>query len=302
MTTTPQLPAGVVGFLDGAPLADAGVSLFDRGFLYGDGVFEVLRTYRGQPFRLEEHLGRLALSARHVGITVPVSNARWIAEVHSALAARGDAESVLRLALTRGVGPAGIDPALATTPTRLTLASPLPASTPALYQRGVTVALCTVDRAVPRAGMISLAGAKSSNYQLHIVALRDARVRGFDDALLLSSDGALLESTAANVFLVSDGRLVTPSLDCGPLDGITRAEVIAAARTLGLVVTESRLDASELWTADEVFLTSSVRELVPVVRVDEHEVGDASPGPLTRRLHAAFRQRTPLAGAPLPWA
>lgn len=142
---------------------------------------------------------------------------------------------------------------------------------------------------------------KSCNYQLHILALRDARGRGFDDALLVSSDGALIESTSANVFVVSGAELRTPSLDSGPLEGITRAEVLSIARELRVPVTCARLDASDVWTADEVFLTSSVREIVPVVRVDDHEVGDATPGPLTRRLHAAYRARTPLADEAPPW-
>lgn len=298
-----KTPAGAVGLLDGRPLADGGVSVFDRGFLYGDGVFEVLRTYRSEPWRLEEHLGRLMLAARRVGITVPISNARWISEVHSVLSERpAGSDSVLRLALTRGVGSPGLDPSLATVPTRLTLATPLPALPASLYQRGLSVTLTTVDRATPRAGMLSLSGLKSSNYQLHILALRDARGRGFDDALLLSSDGALIESTSANVFVVSGAELRTPSLESGPLDGITRAEVLSIARELGVATVCPRLDPSDLWTADEVFLTSSVRELVPVVRVDDHEVGDGAPGPLTRRLHAAYRARTPLGGEALPWA
>jgi len=296
-----KTPAGAVGLLDGRPLADGGVSVFDRGFLYGDGVFEVLRTYRSEPWRLEEHLGRLTLAARRVGITVPISNARWIAEVRAVLSERpAGSDSVLRLALTRGVGSPGLDPSLATVPTRLTLATPLPALPASLYQRGQSATLTTVDRATPREGMLSLSGVKSSNYQLHILALRDARGRGFDDALLLSSDGALIESTSANVFVVSGLELRTPSLESGPLDGITRAEVLSIARELGVATVCSRLDASDLWTADEVFLTSSVRELVPVVRVDDHEVGDGAPGPLTRRLHAAYRARTPLAGDGLP--
>ena len=299
---TTKTPAGAVGLLNGHPLADGGVSVWDRGFLYGDGVFEVLRTYRAQPWRLEEHLGRLALGARRVGITVPISNARWIAEVHAVLGARpAGADSVLRLALTRGVASPGIDPSQASVPTRLTLATPLPPLLPTLYQRGLRLALTTIDRATPRVGMVSLAGVKSANYQLHILALRDAQGRGFDDALLLSSDGALLESTTANVFLVSAGHLRTPAIECGPLEGITRAEVLSIARDLGIPTTTERLGASDVWTADEVFLTSSVRELVPVVQVDDHEVGDTSPGPLTRRLHAALRARTPLAGAALPW-
>ena len=296
-----KTPAGAVGLLDGRPLADGGVSVFDRGFLYGDGVFEVLRTYRSEPWRLEEHLGRLTLAARRVGITVPISNARWIAEVRAVLSERpAGSDSVLRLALTRGVGSPGLDPSLATVPTRLTLATPLPALPASLYQRGLSATLTTIDRATPREGMLSLSGVKSSNYQLHILALRDARGRGFDDALLLSSDGALIESTSANVFVVSGLELRTPSLESGPLDGITRAEVLSIARELGVATVCSRLDASDLWTADEVFLTSSVRELVPVVRVDDHEVGDGAPGPLTRRLHAAYRARTPLAGDGLP--
>jgi branched-chain amino acid aminotransferase len=200
-----------------------------------------------------------------------------------------------------GVGSPGLDPALAPVPTRLTLATPLPALPPSLYRAGVRAALTTIDRATPRPGVLTLAGVKSLNYQLNILALREARGRGLDDALLVSSDGALVEATGANVFVVSGGALRTPSLECGPLDGITRADVLAVARGLGLAATAARLDPSDVWTADEIFLTSSVREVVPVVQVDDHEVGDGAPGPLTRRLHAAFRALTPLAGAPLPW-
>ncbi len=295
-------PSDVIGLLDGRPLTEGGVSPFDRGFLYGDGVFEVLRTYGGRPWRLEEHLGRLALAARRVGITVPVSNARWISEVDAVLSGRPHrSESVLRLALTRGVGPPGVDPALASIPTRLTLATPLvaPASTP--YQRGLRAAVLTVDRATPRDGVLSLAGVKSSNYQLHILALREARLRGCDDALLFSTDGTLIEATAANVFLVSDGALLTPPLESGPLPGITRAEVLSVATELGLSTSEVRLAAHDVWTADEVFLTSSVRELVPVVWVDDHEVGDGTPGAVTRRLHRGLRARTQWAGYAMPW-
>lgn len=295
-------PSDVIGLLDGRPLTEGGVSSFDRGFLYGDGVFEVLRTYGGQPWRLEEHLGRLALAARRVGITVPISNARWIAEVQDVLRARPDrSESVLRLTLTRGVGPPGIDPALASVPTRLTLATPLLAPAPTLYQRGLRATVLTVDRATPRDGVLSLAGVKSSNYQLHILALREARLRGYDDALLFSTDGALIEATAANVFLVSDGALLTPSLDSGPLPGITRAEVLSVATELGLATSSVRLAAHDVWTADEVFLTSSVRELIPIVWVDDHEVGDGAPGAITRKLHRGLRARTPWAGSAMPW-
>jgi branched-chain amino acid aminotransferase len=297
-----EVSSDAVGMIDGAALRERGVSPFDRGFLYGDGVFEVLRTYRGEPWRLEEHLGRLALAARRVGITVPISNARWIAEVRAVLAARpAGSDSVIRLALTRGVGLPGIDPSHAPVPTRLTVATPLPTLAPDLYQRGVRAALTVVDRATPRPAMLSLSGVKSCNYQLHILALREAQGRGFDDALLVSSDGALIEATAANVFILQAGRLRTPALESGPLDGITRAELLVAAASLGLPATCERLDPSDVWTADEVFLTSSVREVVPVVMVDEHEVGDGTPGPVTRILHAAFRARTPLAGGLLPW-
>jgi branched-chain amino acid aminotransferase len=300
---TSWTPIGAVGRLNGEPLDDRGVSLFDRGFLYGDGVFEVLRTYRGQPWRLAEHLARLARAARHVGISLPISPDHWIAEVDSVLRARPTGEdSVLRLALTRGIAPPGIDPTRALAPTRLTLATPLPAVDPAIYREGLRAALLTIDRSTPRSDMISLGGVKSSNYQLHILALREARVRGFDDALLLSSDGALLESTSANVFVVTAGHLRTPSLDSGPLDGITRAEVLSIAHDLGLPRSSERLGALDLWVADEVFLTSSVRELVPIVRVDDHMIGAGRPGPVFRRLHAAYRARTGSAGEPDPWA
>jgi branched-chain amino acid aminotransferase len=167
-----------------------------------------------------------------------------------------------------------------------------------LYVSGARLATVTTQRATDAT---SGAGAKSSNYLANLLALRLARQQGAHEALIVSGDGTVLEGASSNVFVVSSGRVATPDAGGGILAGITREHVIEAARDMGVPVEERRVMLTDLWTADEVFITSSLRELMPVVQVDDHEVGSGRPGDITRRLHRAFRARTPVAGAALPW-
>lgn len=279
---------------------DVRVSPLDRGFSLADGVFEVLRTYRGEPFALEAHLARLRLGADRLGIPSPPAS-RWVAEVRSTLAAAANPESYLRLVLTRGVSPPGMLPSADVSATRLVLAAPLSLPRQGVYQTGTSAATLVLARSTESPARFGLGGVKALGYTLNVAALRHARSRGFDDALLISSDGALLEATSANVFVVEAGSIFTPSLDAGILPGITRALILADASSAGFTIEERRLSTSDLWTGDEVFLTSSVRELVPVVRIDEHTVGEGSPGPITRALHRRLRRSTPGAADPMPW-
>lgn len=276
------------------PATEARVSVLDRGLLYGDGVFEVLRTYAGIPFCLEEHLGRLRASASRIGLTLPVPIARLRREVAELLDASGFAEAHLRILVTRGVGDLGVVPSNVRDPTRIVIAHRLLAPPAERYTHGVRV--MTVSLGTPSV----LAGTKTLNYLPNVVWSLQARHAGFDDALLVSGN-VLVEGATANVFVVVGSALRTPALDDGALPGVTRTEVIRVARASGYSVQETRVTLTDLWTADEVFLTSSVRELVPVVQVDDHVVGNGVPGPITRALHRAYRAATPLAEAPMPW-
>jgi branched-chain amino acid aminotransferase len=280
------------------PPEEARISVFDRGFLYGDGVFEVLRTYRGIPFALEEHLGRLQRSARLVAISLPVPIGTIRREIETTLREAGNPESYIRVVVTRGSGDIGLDTALARDPLRVVIVQPLTTPPRELYVSGARLATVTTQRATDAT---SGAGAKSSNYLANLLALRLARQQGAHEALIVSGDGTVLEGASSNVFVVSSGRVATPDAGGGILAGITREHVIEAARDMGVPVEERRVMLTDLWTADEVFITSSLRELMPVVQVDDHEVGSGRPGDITRRLHRAFRARTPVAGAALPW-
>ncbi|XXT20401.1 aminotransferase class IV [Sorangium sp. So ce429] len=299
---------------------EARVSVYDRGFLYGDSVFETIRTYGGEPFALDEHLARLERSAERIAIALPIPRdelgreVRALIQAATAAGASAEAgaaaplESYVRVMLTRGSGPLGLDPALAGAPLRVILVEPLKPLPGALYRDGISVITTRTQRAGDAAP-----GAKISNYLESLLALREARAAGAHEALILDPSGHVVEGTTSNVFLVErrppahEGAedpghlLITPPKDAGILVGITRANVIDVAGELGMPVCCEPVTMSRLLAAEEVFITSSLREIVPVVRVDAHLVGAGAPGPRTRALHAAFREKVGLGKAPLPW-
>jgi branched-chain amino acid aminotransferase len=271
------------------------VSVYDRGFLYGDSVFETIRTYAGAPFALDEHMDRLARSAERVGIALPIPVAEFGAEVMRAIAAAANAESYARAMLTRGSGPVGLDPALAERPLRAVLVEPLTLPPASHYRDGVAVITVRTERAADAAQ-----GAKVGNYLASLLALRAAREAGAHEALIIDQGGRVVEGTTSNVFVVKLGALITPPEETGILPGITRARLLAIAAEERLAVRLEPLAISDLHDADEIFLSSSIREVLPVVRVDGRTIGDGAPGPVTRRMHAAFRRRVGL-GGPMPW-
>lgn len=284
--------------IDGSIVApeDAKVSVYDRGFLYGDSVFETIRTYGGEAFALDEHIERLFRSAERVAITMPASREQIASEVRRSIASAGNAESYARVMLTRGSGPLGLDPSLASSPLRVIMIEPLTPLPASLYRDGVSVVTVRTERPGDAA-----MGAKVGNYLASLLALRAAKEAGAHEALIVNAAGHVVEGTTSNVFAVQGGGLVTPPEQAGILPGITRAFLLATAAELGVPVTFALLTPEETARSEEVFVSSSLREVLPVVKVDELVVGDGRPGRMTRDLHAAFRRRAGLASAPLPW-
>jgi len=277
--------------IDGRPTTaeSAKVSVFDRGFLYGDSVFETLRTYDGRPFALEQHLNRLARSAARVFIELPVSLAQLGREIASAVVGAGNAESYVRVSITRGVGESlGLDPGLARHPLRVVIVTPLKSPPADVYRDGVTAITHHAARATDGS---SAAGAKLGNYLPAVLASRALGAAGAAEALLVDGRGAVIEGATSNVFAVlSDGTLVTPPENDGILLGITRETALSVAAQLGIPIRIESLPLGALLGASEVFISSSIRELVPVVRVDSTTIGDGRPGPITQRLLSHFRE------------
>jgi branched-chain amino acid aminotransferase len=302
--------SGVVA-IDGVvvPPEHALVSVYDRGFLYGDAVFEVLRTYAGVPFALAEHMRRLARSAARVLIPMPIDEGAFAAEVSGVIelarASHGPRDYYARIMLTRGSGPLGLDPDLAEHPLRVVLVQPVHPPSREAYAAGIALVTVATKRATDDT---AAAGAKVSNYLASLLAVREAKLRGAAEALIVDARGDVVEGASSNVFIVlaavsSAARpvLVTPPEDAGILPGITRAAVLEVARELGFEVRLERLRAEDLYAAAEVFVTSSIREILAATRVDGHVVGAGVPGPVCRALHRAFRVNVGLGDGPMPW-
>lgn len=265
---------------------EALISVFDHGFLYGDGVYETLRTYEGRFFMLQPHLARLQRSARLIGLTIPIPESQWPALLRESLDRNGLPDAHLRITISRGEGDLGLDPALCPRPTVVIMAKPVIRYPDRLFQEGVALALVTVRRNLPAALSPQI---KSLNFLNNILAKREAAEAGAFDALMLSGEGWLTECTTSNVFLVRQGRLCTPSADCGILEGITREVVMTLAREQGLTVDEGRYPAEALDDAEEAFLTNTSMEIMPVRAINGRAVGAGRPGPVTLRLRGVFR-------------
>jgi branched-chain amino acid aminotransferase len=274
---------------------EAKVSVYDRGFLYGDSVFETLRTYGGVLFAVDEHMRRLQRSAALTGMGLPVPTEQIAEETRRAVELGGNAESYARVMITRGTGPLGLDPELAVDQMRVVLVEPLEMPAAAKYQKGISAACVQTVRASDAAS-----NAKLGNYLASALALREARDRGAKEALIVDREGRVVEGTTNNIFMVQGGVLLTPPLELGLLDGITRSHVLEIANELEIEIRYEALSPAGVAESDEVFLTSSIREVMPVVEVDGSAIGDGKPGSMTRRLHRAFRARVGLADQ-LPW-
>lgn len=286
--------------IDGVRADDPRVSVYDRGFLYGDSVFEVIRTYGGKPFGLDEHVARLHRSAAKIAMDLPWTEAALLAEIEGAVREAGYPESYIRVIVTRGVGKLGLDPDLADVPTRVVMIHPLTLPPLPVYRDGVAVFVVDSVRATDGT---AAEGAKSSNYLANLLALREAKKQGCYEPVFVH-DGQVLEGGTSNVFAVEGDTLVTPP-ERRILGGITRRHVLAAAPSLGLEVKVEPVSLARFRSADELFLTSTVREIVPIVRIVEgtgpSTVGTGAPGRTTRAIHEAFRRHVGATTSPMPW-
>lgn len=280
MTTRVYLNGEIVG------AERAVVSVFDRGFLYGDSVFEVLRTYGGKPFAWAAHWERLLGSAAHLGIDIVWDRENATAALKATLDEGVNAESYVRIVVTRGAGEIGLDPDLATTPTHVIIVKELSSPPTELYERGCKLKIVSTQRS--QAGVDPRA--KSGNYLSSIQALREARAAGDYEAIMKNAEGALCEGSSSNIFVVRRGEVATPPVAAGILEGITRRTVLAICKRRGVAARERVLRPEDLYEADEAFITSSIREVMPVTSCDDHAIATGRPGRLTRDIADAYRR------------
>ena len=272
---------------------DAVIPVLDHGFLYGEGVYETLRTYNQRPFLLDRHLRRLRKSAEMISLRVPLTDDQFdarIAETERTAAARvgeRSSEWYIRILLTRGVGELTYDPAACSTPSVVVMVKPFEPPRPEAYERGVTVALVSIVRNHPGALNPLI---KSNNLLNNALAMQEATRRGAFEGVMRNYRGELSECTQSNLFVVKNGQALTPPLESGLLAGITRELVVELGRAEGIPVCEAVLRDDDLFEADEAFLTGTTRELLPITRVDDRVIGNGQPGLITRRLLEAFRR------------
>jgi len=269
------------------PACEASISVFDHGLLYGDGVFEGIRFYQGQPFRLQEHLRRLADSAAAIRLTIPYTQEALIQAVADIIDAFSEPEGYLRLIVTRGTGPLGLNPEPCTQPGVILIADRLSMIDERKRQRGARLIIAST-RCLPADGLDGRI--KSLNYLNNILARMEAAQAGADEAVLLNQNSYVAEGSADNIFVVHDGHLLTPRPIDGALQGITRGVVMALASDNEIPVTACALTPYDLYTADECFLTGTGAELIPVREVDGRPV-HCCPGPIFSLLAEAFADR-----------
>jgi branched-chain amino acid aminotransferase len=271
---------------------EAVVSVFDHGFLYGDGIYETLRSYGHRLFMRDQHLARLQRSAEAIGLKIP--DLDWPALLREAMT-RNDvgndrSDAYIRITISRGTGEIGLDPALCPRPTTVIMAKPLIPPSPEHYGKGVSLIVARTRRNLPSALDPQI---KATNFLNNILAKREALAAGAFDSVLLNWKSHLTECTVSNLFFVHAGRLCTPSLSSGILDGITRNFILTLAREEGITVDEREFTVDDLRLADECFLSNTSMEVMPATTLDGRAIGDGKPGSMTQTLHRQFvNQRT----------
>lgn len=274
----------------------ATISVWDHGFLYGDGVFEGIRVYNGRVFQLDEHLRRLSDSAKAVALTIPLAHNELKAAILETCRRNELLDGYIRVVVSRGKGDLGLDPRKCVKPTLIVIADKIKLYPEELYRSGLRITIASTRKTHPEALNGNI---KSLNYLNNILAKIEATRAGADEAVLLSSQGFVTECTSENIFVVKGGVLHTPPPALGILVGVTRNVVIRLAKADGILVQESLLTTHDLYVADEIFLTGTGAELIGVVDVDGRAVGEGVPGPMTQRLLHSFRDLTKKEGVPV---
>ena len=276
-------------YIDGEflPKAEAKVSVFDHGLLYGDGVFEGIRSYNGRVFKLDEHLERLYDSAKSIMLQIPIPIETMKERVLETLRLNHLREAYIRLVVTRGVGDLGLDPDKCPTPSIIIIADKIALYPPKFYEEGLEIVTVSIRRNYAEAINPRI---KSLNYLNNILAKIEGKQAGAEEVLMLNAEGYVVECSGDNIFWVKNEVLVTPPVHMGILEGVTRNSVIDLAREAGMQVEERVFTRHDLYIADEIFLTGTAAEVIPVVKVDQRVIGDGQPGKVTQKLIAAFRQ------------
>lgn len=268
---------------------DAKISVYDHGLLYGDGVFEGIRSYGGKAFRLQEHLDRLWYSAKAIWLEVPMTKEQLGRDIKRMLKTNGIEDGYIRVIVTRGSGTLGLDPNRCSDPQVIIIADSISLYPKELYEKGLAIVTVSTMRNHPAALSPRV---KSLNYLNNILAKIEGLQAGCIEALMLNHKGEVAECTGDNIFLVRNGRVLTPPNEAGILEGITRDAVMTLAREASYEMVESPLTKHDVYIADECFLTGSAAEVVPVVKVDSRTIGDGIPGPITRELMQRFHKLT----------
>lgn len=276
--------------------AEAKISVFDHGLLYGDGVFEGIRFYNGRIFRLEEHIRRLSDSAKAILIELPWTQEEICRFTCETVAANGLKDGYIRLVVTRGSGGLGLNPYLCPRPSMFIIASTIQLYPEEYYTNGLSIITCATRRPAPGALMPQV---KSLNYLNNIMAKIEAIQANALEAIMLNEQGYVAECTGDNLFLVKNGQVLTPMISDGALDGITRNAIIELARKLGYQVVEKSLTRYDIYTADECFLTGTAAEVIPVIALDRRKIGTGAPGEVTKQLIQAFRELANSTGTPI---
>jgi branched-chain amino acid aminotransferase len=273
-----------------SPEREAVIPVFDHGFLYGEGIYETLRTYNGRLFLFDRHMRRLRNSARLIDLAIPFTDDELAARIRDTIAAANldGGEAYVRVLVTRGVGELTYDPKATPTPSWVIIVKPLAPPSAETYARGVKVVFVDVVRNHPQSVNPMI---KSNNLMNSALAAQQALKRGGFEAVMRNYRGELTECTQSNLFIVKNGDALTPPLEAGLLPGITREVLFEIGREIGVDVREQVLRDDDLLTADEAFLTSTTRELLPIVAVDDRKIGRGTPGDVTRKLLNAFRAR-----------
>ena len=264
--------------------SDARVSVFDHGFLYGDGIYETMRSYDGVVFMLDEHIRRLHRSASLIGLRIPKNAAGIKAAIHETLKANSLKNAYIRLTVSRGPGPVGLDPELCKKPTFVIIANEFKEYPKAYYKNGIRLIISGTKRNLKEAVNPQI---KSLNFLNNIIAKAEAKERGAHEALMLNANGYLTEGTISNIFFISNQILCTPSTNCGILDGITRKIILELAVKNRIKIKEGRFRKEALYNASEAFITNTTMEVMPVSRVDKNKY---KVGTITRLLHREYKK------------